>query len=132
MTVKHTFKRTLAFVIALMFAIPGMAVTEPADDVVVTDEMIVVDDVFIEGESDASDEDVDLFVEEMGEVTLRDLAEDPEADPEAGEDEAPEAPAPFDRSAEVGDITVAVTAGAGAFPEGSELRAGRVKDKDLA
>lgn len=128
---RHSIRRVLALIIALWFAMPGIYAEPIADagDSFDAAEFVMSDDVDIS--TDAGDLSVPALDDELladaGEQTLDALdAEEPSPDP------VPSTPTPFAQSAQAGDVTIRVTAGAGAFPEDASLRVSDAPDETLA
>ena len=71
---KHSFKRALALVIALMLAVPSMAFAEePIVDIAPADDDIAFGDIQLEGDLELPGADLDLAVGDVGDIVLEDL-----------------------------------------------------------
>lgn len=121
---KHTMKRVLALMIALVLVIPGVAFSDEVFiDEIVIDDAAVPEDVAIDGDL-LSIEDLNLFGEEVGNIDLENL---PDTGLEAGlVCNASESPAPvaFEQTANVGGCPVHRDGERGRVPGGGRVERG--------
>lgn len=119
----NTIRRLYALFLALLLALSGTAM---ADDVIVEDLMILDEDLpEPSGILDVAAEEIELSVLEIEDIILQEPEDVTLGDCglELDMGESPQTPTPFDQQVQVGDVTIRVTAGAGAFPEGAILSA---------
>ena len=128
--VKHTMKRTLALLIAILLALPlqSFALSEEAFDVVI--DPAAIDDLAIDDMLDI--ETIDPLVEEIDDLFLDLSLDDLDLQPVESNGPAPASLVPFELSAVVDGVTFTVAAATGAFPAESVLQVSGVKDKETA
>ena len=112
--VKHTMKRTLALLIAILLALPlqSFALSEEAFDVVI--DPAAIDDLAIDDMLDI--ETIDPLVEEIDDLFLDLSLDDLDLQPVESNGPAPASRVPFELSAVVDGVTFTVAAATGAFP----------------
>ena len=118
---KHTMKRALALLIAVLLAMPTIAASEELAEPPVELETSLEAAFEASFEAPEPAPDLEQPVDELDTFALDDQ--------EPGPIDVP--PVPFGQSVNIDGVTIALSAGAGVFPEGASLRVSAAADADI-